>query len=213
MEAYSTEEQQVEAIKQWWKENGASVIGGVVLGMAAVFGWKAWVGHQAEVGTQASVLFERLAGSVDAGASEAAKAQAEQLIKEYEGTPYAWFAALAQAKVQVEAGDTKAARASLEWVLAQTDQPGVQQLARLRLARVQLSAGEMDAAAATLAGVEAGAYGGEFANIEGDIARARGDLAAARTAYQHALENDVGNPRLVQMKLDDLAAVKGQGAE
>ncbi len=209
METYTTEEQQVEAIKKWWKENGASVIGGVVLGVAAVFGWKAWVGYQAEVGEQASVLFERLATSVNAGADEAAGAQAEQLITEYESTPYAWFAALTQAKVELEAGDSAAARERLEWVLAQTKQPGIQQLARLRLARLQLSEGDAAAAAATLSGVEAGAFGGEFAHLEGDIASAKGDLAAARIAYEHALQNDVGNPRMVQMKLEDLAVEPG----
>ncbi len=209
METYTTEEQQVEAIKKWWKENGASVIGGIVLGLAAVFGWKAWVGYQAEVGEQASVLFEQLANSVNAGSGEAAAAQAEQLISEYESTPYALFAALAQAKVQLEAGDAAAARERLEWVLAQTDQPGIQQLTRLRLARLQLSEGDAAAAAATLEGIEAGAFGGEFANLEGDIAVASGDLAAARIAYEHALQNDVGNSRLVQMKLDDLAVGSG----
>ena len=214
MDEFESEDQQIQAIKKWWKENGASVIGGVVLGIAAVFGWKAWVGYQAEVGEQASVLFERLSNSINAGADEAAKSQAEQLITEYPSTPYAWFAALAQAKVDAEAGDEAAARERLEWVLAETDQPGIQQLTRLRLARLQLGEGDVVAAAATLGGIEAGAFGGEFAHLEGDIARARGDLAAARTAYEHALQNEVGNPRLVQMKLDDLAVEPaGQGAQ
>ena len=42
MSTYQTEEEQVEAIKQWWKDNGKSVIGGLVLGLAVVGGLKGW---------------------------------------------------------------------------------------------------------------------------------------------------------------------------
>ncbi len=33
MELYDTEEEQVQAIKEWWKENGKAVIIGAVLGL------------------------------------------------------------------------------------------------------------------------------------------------------------------------------------
>ena len=31
MDVYKTEEEQVEAIKKWWQENGKSIIAGVVI--------------------------------------------------------------------------------------------------------------------------------------------------------------------------------------
>ena len=40
MEVYTTEEQQVEVIKNWWKENGTSVIAGTVIGLVGLFGWR-----------------------------------------------------------------------------------------------------------------------------------------------------------------------------
>ncbi|WP_025553346.1 YfgM family protein, partial [Vibrio parahaemolyticus] len=40
MELYDTEEQQVEAIKDWWKENGKAVIIGAVVGLGGLFGWR-----------------------------------------------------------------------------------------------------------------------------------------------------------------------------
>ncbi|PAR85254.1 YfgM family protein, partial [Vibrio cholerae] len=40
MELYDTEEQQVEAIKDWWKENGKAVIFGAVIGLGGLFGWR-----------------------------------------------------------------------------------------------------------------------------------------------------------------------------
>ena len=38
MNVYETDEEKVEAIKGWWKENGLSVAGGLAIGLAAVFG-------------------------------------------------------------------------------------------------------------------------------------------------------------------------------
>jgi predicted negative regulator of RcsB-dependent stress response len=214
MDVYTTEEQQVEVIRKWWKENGTSVIAGVGLGLAAVFGWQAWVNHQASVGEQAAAVFDQMMGLVDTGAREIADQHAQLLTEKFASTPYAAFAALAQARMLVNAGDDVGARARLQWVLEHTGEAGLKQIARLRLARVMLSDGDLDGAADALGGADAGSFAGEFANLEGDIAVARRDFAAARTAYQHALDNDVGNPELVQMKLDDLpaapAAAQGQ---
>jgi predicted negative regulator of RcsB-dependent stress response len=204
MDVYTTEEQQVEQIKKWWKENGTSVLAGVGLGLAAIFGWRAWVAHQASVGEQASVVFEQLMSSVQVGAKEAADRQAELLAANYDSTPYAAFGALAQVRMQVDAGDTDGAQARLRWVLEHTGEAGLKNVARLRLARILLSEGDPDGAAEVLNGADPGAFAGEFAHLRGDIAAAREEFAEARTAYQHALDNNVGNPELVQMKLDDL---------
>jgi len=207
MDVYTTEEQQVEALKKWWKENGTSVLAGVGLGLAAIFGWRAWVAHQASVGEQASVVFEQLMMSVRIGAKESADRQAEVLTTNYESTPYAVFGALAQARMMLEAGDSAGARTRLQWVLEHAGEAGLKQIARLRLARILLSEGDLDGATKVLGGADAGSFAGEFAHLRGDIAVAREDFAEARTAYQHALDNDVGNAALVQMKLDDLPPV------
>ena len=45
MDVYKTEEEQVEAIKKWWQENGMSIIAGVVIGITAIFGWRAYDNH------------------------------------------------------------------------------------------------------------------------------------------------------------------------
>ena len=44
--ANETEEQQIAALKKWWSENSTSIIVGVALGLAGVFGGKAWIGYQ-----------------------------------------------------------------------------------------------------------------------------------------------------------------------
>jgi len=37
-----TDEEQVEAIKQWWKNNGSSLLIGIGAALAIAFGWQAW---------------------------------------------------------------------------------------------------------------------------------------------------------------------------
>ncbi len=200
-----SEEEQVEALKKWWKENGRSVVGGVVIGLGVVFGWQAWVRYQQSIADAASVQFEQLSQSVADGALETATKQAELLIKEYGKTPYGVFAALDLARVKLQQQDPKGAIEQLQWVLERSDQPSFRQIARLRMARIQLDGGDVDAAAATIAQAEDDAYRGEFDMLRGDIALARGDREAAHTAYREALTNKVGSAALVQMKLSDLA--------
>jgi predicted negative regulator of RcsB-dependent stress response len=39
VEIYDTEEEQVEALKRWWKENGQATLAGLVLGIIVILGW------------------------------------------------------------------------------------------------------------------------------------------------------------------------------
>ena len=40
MEIYNNDEQQAEAIKEWWKENGKAILVGATLGLVGMFGWR-----------------------------------------------------------------------------------------------------------------------------------------------------------------------------
>lgn len=212
MQVYATEEEQVESLKKWWKENGRSILAGLVIGLGGVFGWRAWVAHQASVGEQASMLFEQLMASVSAGAADSADKQAEQLISEYGATPYAVFAAFAMARMHVSGGDNAAARSQLRWVLETTKDPGLKQIARLRLARILLADGDVQGAEEALAGQAIEGFGGEVAAVKGDIALARGDIEEARAAYEDALAGGAGNGALLRMKIDNLATQPEQAS-
>src|SRR5690554_8142037 len=49
-----TEEEQVQAIKDWWKSNGSSLLIGIGAGLAIVFGWQGWQSHQAQERAEAA---------------------------------------------------------------------------------------------------------------------------------------------------------------
>jgi predicted negative regulator of RcsB-dependent stress response len=203
---YDTEEEQVEALKKWWNENGRSIVGGVVLGLGAVFGWQAWNQHQDQTAASASLRYEKMSQAVQAGNGESALKQGEKIIAEWPDSAYGVLAALDMARLKLDQGDAAGARTQYEWVLNQSQDSSLKQVARLRLARVLLSSGDLDGAEAVIAKADQDNYAGEFAVLRGDIATARKDYAAARTAYMDALTSEIGNRRLVRMKLDNLAA-------
>jgi predicted negative regulator of RcsB-dependent stress response len=200
-----SEEEQVEELKKWWKENGKSVVAGVVLGLGGVLGWQYWTGHQKGLAEQASMQFEQLNNSVAAGSVANATKQAEQLIADHGGSSYAVFAALDLAKVKLNQGDNAGARAQLQWVIDNASDASLAQVARLRMARIMLSEGDSEAALAVIGQAPADGFKGDIAELRGDIALKKGDLTAAREAYQEALAGEVSNRALVQMKYDDLA--------
>lgn len=205
MNTYETDEEKVEAIKKWWKDNGVSVVGGVAIGLGAVFGWRAWVDHRDNVGQQASAAFEQLMVSAQTGSTDTARTQAQLLGKEYDGTPYATLAALVRARVEVEAGDTGAARAALEQAIEQAPEPAIAHIAALRLVRVLLAEGDPKSASAAIEKHDdGGRFGADFDALRGDVAAVAGRQDEAREAYARAIANGAANAELLQLKLDNL---------
>jgi predicted negative regulator of RcsB-dependent stress response len=207
MAELTTDDEKVEAIKKWWKENGVAVIAGIVIGLGLVFGWRAWVNHQAQVGQRASLAFEQLLMAASAEDPESAVKQAEVLVEEYSGGPYAALADLALARVRVEQGELDAAADALRAALDRAPDPALAELAAFRLARVLIAAGSLDAASTVIdEHADGSAFSADFAGLRGDIAAARGRIDAAREAYQAALDGGAGLSRLIELKLRDLPA-------
>ncbi len=65
MEIYDTEEEQVEALKRWWKENSTSTIVGLVMGIVIILGWNYWQDHKKEQAAQASLTYAQLLKALD----------------------------------------------------------------------------------------------------------------------------------------------------
>ncbi len=209
-----TEEEQVEAIKTWWKENGRSTVVGIVIAAVAVFGWRGWQDHQRNTADNASALYQSLVeqASQQPGQTisdeqrKSATYIANQLKTEYEGSNYAQYGALWLAKLAAEQDQLDLAKTELEWVLSQKPEAAVAQVAKLRLAQVLLASEQAAAAltalgASPVVGFEAGYY-----ELKGDVLLALGRSDEARQAYAEGLQANSDNARpLIAMKLDDLA--------
>ncbi len=207
MEIYSSEEQQVEAIKRFWQEYGKAILGGAVLGLAALYGFRFYQADQREAAEAASSKFSQLVEQRDASASEDWLAQAQGFIDGSKADNYAVLAALLAAKDAVALQQLDKAAAQLNWVLANTKQPELLAVTQLRLARLQREQGQLDAALATLATPVQESFAAMQAELKGDVLVQAERLAEAKTAYQQALSSAGQNTQLLQIKLDELAHV------
>ncbi len=209
MEIHSTEEQQVEAIKKWWKENMWSLIGGVAIGIAALVGGRAWVDGQHGYMEAASAEYLNMQEKMTSGKSDEAATHGAQLLGQFSDTPYAALAALAMARIKTDAGDLVAASSHLRWALDNTAQETVGHEARLRLSRILLAEKNTTEALGLLTVADTGTYASAYEQLKGDIYVADGKTESARTAYTRALKqlsSSAPDRNSLQMKLDDLGS-------
>lgn len=205
MNTYETDEEKVEAIKKWWKENGFSVIGGVAIGLGAIFGWRAWIDYRDSVAQQASAAFEQLLASAGAADIQTSIKHSELIIEEYPDTAYATLAALVRARVELDAGNLPGARTALEQAIGKSPDPGLTRIAALRLIRVLIAEGDTEKAASLVAKHDDSAsFAGAFAALRGDIAKAEGRPSDARVSYERAIAAGAPNPEQLRLSLDDL---------
>lgn len=215
MATHLTEEEQIEAIKRWWKKNGVATVAAVVLSVGGFWGWHLYQGHVETRGQEASIAYESFVAAVarfeDSEGGEvtesALRAQAETLMDEYSRSMYADFAALYLARLAVEQADLGQAQNLLERVYKDGANDTVKDLARLRLARVKAAAGEIQAGLDMLSEPPSGAYASAYAEARGDMLQSLNRRADARSAYETALES-MNDPRsvrasLIQLKIDN----------
>lgn len=206
---HSSEEEQIEAIKKWWQENGAAVIVGVVVGFGALFGWQGWERYQNRQAEAASAIYSNIMQSLEAGNPgnlESIKTSVDDLQQDYAATPYAALGALAGAKAAVERDDAATAKSRLQWVVDNAEQDELANVARLRLARLHIVAEEWDAATKLLNWNYPDSFAAFADELLGDLHAAQGNIAEAREAYNRALSAEVPpqNRDIIQIKRDAL---------
>jgi len=209
---YDLEEQeQIDALKAWWKEHGNLVVTVLVaacLAAGATAGWRWYRANQAE---QAAQLYGALEKAQHANDTKGIRERAAQLMDRYGSTAYGPMAALMAAKANYDAGDATSAAAQLRWVVDNARDDDVAASARVRLAGVLLDQKKYDEALSVLDAKHADSFNGLFADRKGDIYTAQGKTAEARAAYKEALEKlpQQGTYRaIVQVKLDGLGGAK-----
>lgn len=215
MAELNTEDEQVQAIKDWWKRNGSSLLIGIGAALAIVFGWQAWQNYQHQERTEAANQFATLLGAfgneADDTSGETVAFVAKTLREDYTDSAYAVYGNLVLARQQlVEDSNAEAAIDSLQWALDKSDEyKAIALVVRNRLARAQFSAERYDDALATIDGAgsqdNADAFAAMFSELRGDILLAQGDKTGARDAYLAAREQgQQGRSGILELKLSDL---------
>ena len=118
MAEFETEEQQVEALKQWWAENGRAVMLGIGLGLALIFGFRGWQGYQESVSQDASSAYTNVLESLEQDdEGEKFLGLVSEIRDDHGSSPYAAMASLAEARYQVEKNQLSEAEKALRWAI------------------------------------------------------------------------------------------------
>ena len=186
MDEYLSDKEQVERLRQWWRENGWFLIGGVALGLLALYGYNQYFAYQDRQSEAAAALYTAVQDAIDDSDTTAAETVLAQMRAEYPDQAYTFQAAMLVASAEVVTAPDGAVD-NLRFVLEGSDDPDLAMIARLRLARVLAYREQYAEALALLDVPEPGSFAGRIAEIRGDIHVARGDIDAARTAYLEAM--------------------------
>ena len=225
MADYQSEEEQIEAFKQWWVDNGLKLVAAAVIIVGGSFGWQGWQGALEEQAQQGSAIYTDMIDTVKTSAEapltdeqqQAVSEAVSQLKEEYSDSGFAHLSTLVSAKLAVEADDLDTAATELEWVLGNQPSDTLATLTTLRLARVEAARGNVDTALALLEDTDAGKMVSAYEEAKGDFHISMGHYAAAYTAYQTALDTeDSGNARLLsilRLKLSEAKPVEDSATE
>lgn len=211
-----TEDQQLEDFKKWWKENGSSIITGVVIGLAVLFGTRSWFTWQERTAQNASVIYSVMMREAESGDASVASENAATLIADFSGTPYASIAALLLARYRIEDNELDAAKSQLQWVLDNESSDEIRTTASVRLARVLVSLADYDGALALLDEIETDGQQGLVSEVRGDIYTLRGDSQQAVDAYSEALlllPADSPARNIVLLKYDNVIALQAPAGD
>ncbi|WP_411726002.1 YfgM family protein [Methyloglobulus sp.] len=207
MAIYDTEEEQLEGLKRWWKENGTSTVVGIAIGIAIIVGWNYWQEHKKDQANQASAIYDQLLKAAETDQKDSADKLAKRLQEQFTGTSYAAYGGLFQAKFKAQAGDIAAAKEILKKIADGSDKE-LSHIAKIRLVKLMLASGEYEQGLQVINDVdqsEAAKFSDNYDELVGDLYVALDRLDEARTAYQKALKNGYQSP-LLQLKIDDLTA-------
>ncbi|HEY6545245.1 MAG TPA: tetratricopeptide repeat protein [Dokdonella sp.] len=204
------EHEQGELVQKWLRENAAAIIAGIVLGLLLIFGWNQWKVHTAQKGTEAAARYQALADAAAAGDQDDAREIAATLREEHPKSIYSALAALRAAEDAASQDDLAKAASELEWAREHVPDGALASLVVLRTARVKLAQGDAEGAMRLVDGIAKDTYVAGVGELRGDALRKLGRTDEARRAYEGALaalEPQAPARELLQMKLDDVAAI------
>ncbi|CAM5302907.1 Ancillary SecYEG translocon subunit OS=Rhodanobacter lindaniclasticus OX=75310 GN=B1991_09685 PE=3 SV=1 [Rhodanobacter lindaniclasticus] len=164
--------EQSELVQKWLRENGISIVVGVLIGLVGIFGWQQWRNHQARNESAASQLYQQAKVAQLSGKADVAGQLTDQLMKDFAKSPYALFAVSDRARQQLQdkqlrqgpgvAGVGPRARRPTEEPLEE------KALTLVRIARVELARGQASGTLTTLDRVPPGSFQGMVQELRGD---------------------------------------------
>ncbi len=204
----NTELEQIDTLRNFWKENGKSILAGVLIGLGALFAYQLWQKDRHADLEGASAAYLEMLDNVVLGKWDAVEENGGKIVGQYADTVYAQLAALNLAKAKFEQGDKVAARAHLRWVIEKADMPELKNVAKLRLAKILISEGQPEEAIKWLNEITTESFTSLVSEAMGDAYVRLNDPAKAKDAYKKALDTigEGGSTRLsiLNLKLENI---------
>lgn len=197
MDELLNEHEQGERVRSWLQRNAGSLIGGVAVGIAIIWGWQWWGDRQHGAQMHEAQQYEALLS--DANSDPVKLAAGVTRFKA--DSMYGALARMQLAKAQVDAGKPQDALATLRAIHASDS--GLSDVIDVRIGRLLVDTGKpADAIALLGKATSPGAL-----EVVGDAQAKQGQAQAAQATYKHALTTlEVGSPErmIVELKLADV---------
>ncbi|XHA15526.1 YfgM family protein [Citrobacter farmeri] len=205
MEIYENENDQVDAIKRFFAENGKALAVGVILGVGALVGWRYWNSHQTESARSTSLSYQTVVSSLSAGKAEDLSV-AEKFAADNKNA-YGALASMELAQQFVDQNQLEKAAAQLQQGLAATSDENLNAVITLRLARVQVQLKQADTALKTLDSVKGEGWAAIVADLRGEALLSKGDKQGARSAWEAGVKSNASPAlsEMMQMKINNLS--------
>lgn len=201
------EQEQVDALKAWWKENNTWVFGVLIVALLGYAGMQFWSRYQSGQTAEAAKLYGEVLKQAASNDPKRIGDAADALVSRFGGSAYAPRAQLFAAQASLQAHDAAHAKVQLQWVIDHAEETGLQDTARLKLASILLDEKKYDEALKQLDAAHPESFTGLYADLKGDVLSAQGKLAEARAAYQQAFDKTDAKSSyrsLIQLKMDGL---------
>lgn len=196
-----SDNEQVQMLKDWWKEYGYYILFTILVFVFANFGWRYYQKYKYHQLENASINYMQMLTAFERQKNDEAKLYADLLMKNYAKSSYASLAALMLAKIAVQANDLKLAQERLGFVIKKSSNKTLRQVARIRAARVLIVTKQPQEAIDLLSIVDDDAYVAAVNEISGDALAALGKVMEANQAYQKAKAASINDAKSPLLKL------------
>jgi len=204
------EQEQIDALRSFWKQYGNLITWTLVLVLAAFAAWNGWNWYQRDQAQKAGAMFDELERAAQAGDADRSSRVFGDLKERFARTAYAQQGGLLAAKVLAEKGRSADAITSLQWVAGNALEQELRTIARMRLAGLMADAGQHEAALKELDAATAEGFEALVADRRGDVLLSMGRKDDAAKAYRLAwdkMPSTVQYRGLIETKLTALGAV------
>ena len=184
MSDYLTDDEQVERIKQLWKDYGLPLVTAGVLGIGGVIGWDFYQSYSIEQSEAAADLYTSYIEARSLG--EPLGLIVEELASEHGDSSYYVFVLMREAKAAIDNGDYELALESLAIASEVSEGTPISDMVNIRKARVEFELEQNDEVLATLLKIDSEGFKWQALMLKGDVHFEQDELNLARDAYQAA---------------------------